>query len=256
MAAMAYKISRGEAFAGRSTSPRDVLVLDKDNPPAAVRDRCRRLDIHYHPGFRIWGLWNVEEPPSPGGAIIFDWVARTEPKPLILVHSSVSFHPGDENDAAATRQYMSQYAGLTKLGATIMLEHQSGKGDSSRDYRGSSDYKAASDLCWHVSNAGALEGRLTVVTLRAFKQRLAVEKPVLQLRYNTGSFIAEDAPQLQTISERLGHLLRSHPRITKQELETLAKGIGIGQTATRHWLEQALRAAASIKPPAPITATF
>jgi hypothetical protein len=65
---------------------------------------------------------------------------------MIVVHSSVSFHPGDENDAALTRQYMTQYAGLAKLGATVLLEHQSGKADSARDYRGSSDYKGACDI--------------------------------------------------------------------------------------------------------------
>jgi hypothetical protein len=67
MTALGYAVSLGKPFAGRTTTQRDVLVLDKDNPTTAARDGCQRLDVHYHPGYTQWGAWSPEEPPAPGG---------------------------------------------------------------------------------------------------------------------------------------------------------------------------------------------
>ena len=70
---------------------------------------------------------------------MFEWVARCDPKPLIVVDSVIAFHPGAENDANETRQYMSQYRRLTAMGATPVLLHHVGKSETAKDYRGSSE---------------------------------------------------------------------------------------------------------------------
>ena len=121
----------------------------------------------------VWGQWVGEDPPSAGGAIVLEWVARCDPKPLIIVDSVIAFHPGAENDSNETRKYMAQYRMLTALGATVVLLHHIGKSETSRDYRGSSDYKASIDIGYKLTNLGD-GARLSTLELKPFKQRFSV----------------------------------------------------------------------------------
>jgi|SRR5579863_3492408 len=74
-----------------------------------------RLRIKTHDNFRVWGQWVGENPPAAGGTIVFDWVTRCSPKPLIIIDSVIVFHPGAENDSNETRRYMAQYRRLTAM---------------------------------------------------------------------------------------------------------------------------------------------
>lgn len=136
-----------------------------------------RLGIKTHANSKVWGQWVGEDPPAAGGAIVLEWVARCDPKPLIIIDSVIAFHPGAENDSSETHRYRAQYKRLTAMGATVVLLHHVGKSETSRDYRGSSDYKASIDIGYKLTNLGD-GARLSALDLRPFKQRFSVA-PVL-----------------------------------------------------------------------------
>jgi len=117
-----------------------------------LASRFRRLGIETSDQFRVWGNWLPEEPPAAGGAIVLEWAARIEPKPLIVVDSLIGFNPGAENDSSETRRYMGQYRRLASTGAAVWLQHHTGKSETSKDYRGSSDIKASIDIGYHLAN--------------------------------------------------------------------------------------------------------
>ena len=59
------------------------------------------------------------------------------------------------------------------MGATPVLLHHIGKSGTSRDYRGSSDYKASIDIGYKLTNLGD-GARLSTLELKPFKQRFSV----------------------------------------------------------------------------------
>lgn len=240
MAAAGYAVCDGLKFMGRPTSQRPVLLLDAENPLPAVRERFNRLTIKTSERFKVWGQWVGEDPPSAGGAIVLDWVERCAPKPLIIVDSVIAFHPGAENDSNETRQYMAQYRALTALGATVVLLHHIGKSETSRDYRGSSDYKASIDIGYKLVNFG--DGtRLSALELRPFKQRFPVA-PLLHIRYSNDVFIIDEAEVPKNVTEQLCALLKEKPGITKSEFESIAHERGLGRNRARDFLEGGVKA--------------
>jgi hypothetical protein len=237
MSALAHAVSRGQDFIGRATSHRPVLLLDAENPLPAVRERFGRLGITTHEDFRVWGQWVGEDPPAAGGSTVLEWVARCDPKPLIIIDSVIAFHPGAENDSNETRRQMAQYRTLTTLGATPVLLHHTGKGESSREYRGSSDYKAAIDIGYKLINLG--DGtRLTTLELKPFKQRISAA-PLLQVRYDDGVFSEVQVAVRKSTTELLIDLLKENPGATQSLFERLAINMGIGRSAGRQFLKSA-----------------
>jgi RecA-family ATPase len=170
VSALAYAVSKGQPFLGMKTSKRPVLIIDAENPSVAVIDRFQRLGIKTDDDFRVWGQWTGEDPPPAGGAIVVEWITRSEPKPLIIIDSFIRFHPGAENDSTETQKYMAPYRKLATLGATIVILHHIGR-DTSQDYRGSSDIKASVDIAYKVVHLGD-EALLSRLEIRAFKQRI------------------------------------------------------------------------------------
>jgi hypothetical protein len=235
LASAGHAVSLGLPFMGLSTSRRPVLILDGENPRPAVRERFDRLGIKTHPGFRVWGQWVGDDPSSAGGAIVSEWVARCDPKPLIIVDSVIAFHPGSENDSNETRRFMGQYRRLTFMGASLVLLHHIGKSDASRDYRGSSDFKASIDIGYKLTNLGD-GARLSALELRPFKQRFPVA-PVLHMRYSDGVFCVDQTEVRKSPTERLCDLLKENPGITKTEFEALAQSQGLGRNSGREFLE-------------------
>jgi archaellum biogenesis ATPase FlaH len=233
--AFGYAVSRGTEFLGRKTSKRPVLMLDAENPAAFVSERFQRLGIATHEGFRVWGQWVGEGPPA-GGAIIEQWITRSEPKPLLIVDSFIRFHPGLENDASDTQKYMGMYRRLAALGATIAILHHTGKAETAQDYRGSSDILASVDVAYKLTNLGD-GSQLSLLELRAFKQRIAVA-PRLLFRYQNGKFVSDEREALKTVTERLVELLQANPGITTAEFEKLAAAQSLGRNRARDFLRK------------------
>jgi hypothetical protein len=199
-----------------------------------VVERFDRLGIQDGPNFKIWGGWAAEEPPAPFSPIVIAWVTVCEPKPLIVVDSLVSFHRGNENDATETRAFMQGFRRLADLGATIILLHHSGKSDSSREYRGSSDIKASLDVGYHLANLGD-SSQLGMLRLKAFKARFSVQ-PEIILNYRGGKFEIDGRQITRTNSEILRDLLTQNPGVQAKRFEDIGGEKGVARNKTRDFL--------------------
>jgi hypothetical protein len=135
---------------------------------------------------------------------------------------------------------MAQYRQLTAMGATPVLLHHVGKSETSKDYRGSSDYKASIDIGYKLTNLGD-GARLSTLELKPFKQRFSVA-PVLHLRYADGVFSIDQAGARKSPVERLCDLLKENPGITKADFEALASERGLGRNRGRDFLADGVKA--------------
>jgi hypothetical protein len=217
--ALGYCISKGIEFAGHKCSKRPVLILDRENGIDVLQERFARLGIENEGGPIVWGAWLECEAPSPAAGVMLDWTSRTDPKPVIIVDSAIAFLEGDENSATAVRAFMSQMRQLANLDAAVILLHHSGKAETSKDYRGSSDFKGSIDVGFNVRNCG--EGQLTKVRLTAFKSRFTVDRSLI-LEYRDGQFHVDERPHAvaRTVTEQLTELLRNNAGIKGTELRS------------------------------------
>lgn len=235
--AIARDICRGVEFAGRKTTQRPVLILDRENPIGVTRDRGERLGITREDDIRVWGGWLREEAPAPNAEILLRWVMEQKRKPLILADSLIRFLSGSENDATESSASIGGFRRLVDAGATVVLLHHSGKAETAKDYRGSSDLKAAIDVGFNVKNLGG--DRLGRMVLRTFKSRYIVPSEIL-LDYADGAFIGESRPTVTTVSDRLRDLLTEHAGVLTRDFETLAAANGIGRNQARRWRDENL----------------
>lgn len=247
--AMASCIERGVPFAGLKTQRRPVLVLDKENPLAIVIERLERLGVDVSENFKIWGGWCEEEPPQPGAMIVVQWVMGCDPKPVIIVDSLIGFFEGDENNASEVRQYMHAFRQLANMGATVVVLHHPGKGESSKDYRGSSDIKASIDVGYKLTNQGDVS-RLTSLHLAAFKARFTVETEAI-FHYRDGEFQMDRRPVVQMNEDIIRNLLVNNPGIRKEEFEKIALEKGVTRSRLRTFLVNSIGSGAVRVEPGP-----
>jgi hypothetical protein len=235
VSSMADAIVRGEAFAGRKCTQRKVLILDRENAIEVVKERFERLEITGD-GPLVWGGWLDEEAPTPNAAVILDWVQRTEPKPIIVIDTLVTFLEGDENSATDVQKFMEKLRQLANLGAGVIGLHHSGKAETAKDYRGSSYFKGGADVALQLTNFGTAE--LTKIQLKAFKSRFTIDREII-LEYFNGRFASDSRPHaaIRTVTEQLTKLLFDNPSITKTEFEKLAGERGLGRNRARKFLD-------------------
>jgi hypothetical protein len=163
---LAEAVARGEAFIGNPTKQRKVLICDKENAASVYHSRFARFNLTENPNIFYWGYWCDPGPGGPDSKIVREFVQREQP--LVIFDSFISFHPGDEQDATETRAYMDHFRELTGLGATVIAIHHTGKADSTKEYRGSSDIKASIDVGLVLT---AKRPMLKLLQLRPFKIR-------------------------------------------------------------------------------------
>jgi hypothetical protein len=232
----------GDSGSGKSTLvtawARDaavpVLFLDRENPVGVVIDRLNRLAFEDCPRSRFWGGWLPEEAPLPDSPVVIEWVKSCNPRPLLVVDSFIAFRGGNENDAGETRSFMHRCRRIADLGATVVIIHHDGKSETARDFRGSSDFKAAIDLGFHVTNFG--DGHLDKLVLRPFKVRIQVASEI-SYEYADGRFIRRGRTEAQqTISEQLATILRMNPGVTSRKFEELAISRSIARQRAREFL--------------------
>jgi hypothetical protein len=130
-----------------------ALILDRENPRKLVHERLDRLHVD-ESRIKIWGGWCDQEAPLPDAPAVLEWVESCDPPPLVVVDSYGAFFSGDQNDATETRKFMHRCRRLADRGVTVIVLHHSGKSESSKDFRGSSDFAAELDLGFAVSNVG------------------------------------------------------------------------------------------------------
>jgi len=245
----------GDAGSGKSTLAtawaRDAwrtkgvpsLFLDRENPASVIADRLARLGTEDGPGLRFWGGWLPEEAPQPDAAIVRQWAA--EHRGIAVVDSFSAFLAGDQNDATVCRAFMHRLRRIADTGSTVVVLHHSGKGESSADYRGSSDFKAAIDVGYHVSNFGS--GRLERMLLRPFKARMGADGEI-SYEYADGQFICGAGNGArETVSEQLTAILRQNPGITGRQFEDFVAAAGLGRNRGRAWLSDGVLSGAIVR---------
>jgi len=237
---MCAAVATGESFAGFQTQKRKVLVLDRENGLATLVEKFDRMHINDGSDFILWGGWAGDEPPAPFSPIVINWVKSCDPAPLIVVDSLIGFNAGEENSATETRAFMHQLRRLADLGCAVILLHNSGKSDSSREYRGSSDIKASIDVGYHLANIGADPLRLELVRMRAFKARFAVQQEII-LRFTDGQFQIDGRGPIRTNQKTLIDLLVSNPGVRKNDFEKLAIEKGVTRSKARQFIDDGVR---------------
>jgi AAA domain len=164
--ALANCVATGTPFLGHKCEQRKVLFVDGENGLQVYHERFRRLNINENPNMLFWGLWVRPEPEGPHSKVIMKFAL--EHRPLIIFDSFIAFHPGSEQDATETRAYMDFFRQLASAGATVVLIHHIGKGETSKEYRGSSDIKASVDAAFLLT---ARKPLLKQMELKPFKSR-------------------------------------------------------------------------------------
>jgi predicted ATP-dependent serine protease len=217
-----------------------VLILDRENPLSVVADRHARLKITDVPDYKHWGGWLDPEAPIPGSATVMTWVASCVTPPLVVVDSLVAFLRGDENSAEEMRGFMDQCRRLADFGAAVVVLHHTGKSETSKEYRGSSDFKAAIDVGFHCFNLSP-DMRLGALHLRAFKSRFGFTGEVVY-RYNGGELSPDEVPgtSSEMLTEKLTNVIRLHPGIATKEFEDEAVKSGVSRVQARMFMERGL----------------
>jgi AAA domain/Toprim domain len=242
------KSSLASFIAATAAQERDVLYCDRENNLPVVAERHARMGIVDGGKFKYMGLWCGVEPWAPDSPELIAWVKQCDPKPLLIFDSVSAYFDGDENSATDMRAFMESFRRLTALGATVLLLHHSGKGENTKDYRGSSDLKASIDSGWHLSNFG--EGRLERLRLRAWKCRYAIASDIL-MDYAGGRFLRDersDAPA-RSFSDQLTSLLRQNPGLTQTAFEAITTRAGIARAITRSFLRNGVSAKTIVEEP-------
>jgi archaellum biogenesis ATPase FlaH len=232
---LAYAIANGLQFAGMDTKKRPVLVLDRENALSVVQERLRRLGIMTSKDLKIWGPWVGDGAPNLDANILLEYVDAYEPKPVIFVDSLVAFHTGSENDSTETRAYMNHARKLATMGAAVIMLHHTGKADTAKEFRGSSDIKAVIDVGFTLRNSGG--SRLENVTLTSFKSRFTT-RDELTLRYSGGTFFPSSGLAKPSNQSRMVDLLKNNSGIKKKQFEQKCDELGISRAEARQFLDE------------------
>jgi len=243
---IATAILRRQHDAGRPCG-----ILDRENSKPGIEDRFNRLRMSDDASFHVWGDWVRDETgqqvraPNPGSAPVQIWVAQCEPKPCILVDGLSAFFGGDnQNDAAQMRKFLDPMRRLCAMGATVILVHHDGKSESSKDYRGSSDFAPAIDIGFHVTTSNAT-GYLDRLLLRCYKHRFGFAGEITY-DYADGRLLQRIEPEAasETVTEQFTVLLRLNPGISARGFDQKAADRGLGRNRARQWLNDGVSSGA------------
>jgi len=236
LTSIAYAISVGEPWMGFETVKTPVLYLDRENNLNTARKRLDRLHSRTGPNFLYWGNWVSEAVHEISSTKVYEWVAAQPVKPLIIVDSFIAFHEGSENDAAEVRRTFDMGRALTALGATVIFVHHTGKAETSKQYRGSSDIKGSVDFAYKITST--LNGMyLDRVEMECFKFRdEVIEK--LSMCYATGHFKSAEVgiSKAADTYDKLTSLLQVNAGSTQGQFIELAGKMNIGKKAAREFL--------------------
>ncbi|MBZ5678216.1 MAG: AAA family ATPase [Acidobacteriia bacterium] len=235
--AIAGAVAHGRRFLGREVKQRPVLYLDGENPLALVLQRLGQLSIDPTEALSIWGGWHSSEPPGPKDERLLNF-AR-EYQPLIIFDSLVYFHQGDEQSATETRAFMNFFRKLANAGATLVVLHHTGKGKSSKRYRGSSDIEASVDMAYHLEGTRKA-GPVDRLRMTCFKSRFQPGQN-FGLEFHQGRGFEDVAlpqgTQKASAETVVPGIIADHPDgINGMKTKALAKEQGVGKNAVDEFL--------------------
>jgi len=229
-------VAHGAPVAGRRAERSKVLYVDGENPLYTVKQRLASLGIRETNDLMIWGGWNPWPPQGPQSQLIIDFARRH--KSLIIFDSLIEFHPGSEQSSTETRAFMRYFRALANLGATVIVLHHSGKAETAKIYRGSSDIKAAVDTAYQLESVNKESNRLGQLSLKCFKGRLVPGQNFgLEFREGEG-FIACNVPtRTKTVESVIDDILKSHPGSNQKMIVQLGQAQGCSKKQLEHSLK-------------------
>ncbi|MBI3485259.1 MAG: AAA family ATPase, partial [Acidobacteria bacterium] len=212
---LARGVAEGSTFLGRKCVARKVLYLDRENPPALVRERATLLRLPSTDELKIWGAWLDDPPPLLGDPRLLEYAAQHAP--LMVFDSFIRFHEMDENSASAMALVMGAARALANAGSSVVILHHKPKGDGSH-YRGSSDIRAGVDVAYAVSQ----DSDSGLISFKCFKNRLAPEfaltlRPELE---SHGDFAVVETPPRESSNDafRIGEIILAEPGLSQGQL--------------------------------------
>lgn len=235
--AAAAAVAEGSPFLGFSATQSHAVYVDGENPAAVVSERLDRLGIPYSDNLHIWGGWNNPPSAGPGFPAVVDF-AR-ERRGLLVYDSLIQFHNGSEQDSSETRRYLALYRHLANLGAAVLLLHHTGKAENTKQYRGSSDIKAAVDQALCLELIGEGQGNTRTLRLTAFKTRIAHLEP-LRIEWSEQGFRLSQN-RIRTNREIVEGIIADRPGMTGTEIGLLANAAGVPKNRCEALLMQGAR---------------
>jgi hypothetical protein len=174
--------------------------------------------------------------------VILEWAKSCALPPVIIVDSLRAFLDGaNENDAAVIRTFFDKFKLLTKLGCAIIVLHHGGRNENNKQWRGSSDIKAAITTAYFMENLGGCD-ELGPLRLTAFKKRARTVSLFRIKVTSDGEFWLEpeeyQQPRQLTAEDKFKNLLQEHPGSTSRQIDELAKTYGLSRDTVRGLLKQ------------------
>jgi KaiC/GvpD/RAD55 family RecA-like ATPase len=229
--ALVGAIAYGQKFLGKTVKKQRVLYVDRENPLFAVRERLNLLRIAETRDLLYWGLWIDNEPAGPTSPSM---IAFAKTRPVMVFDSLVAFHPGSEQNASETRKHMHSYRRLAACGATVIVVHHAGKSEGSKQYRGSSDIKAAVDLAYVVDSLSDPSAGISILRVSGFKNRIALPQ-TLRVEFSGGLF--QKSGGRQTDREIVEQIIRERSDQSQASLVKLASVGGVAKNRCLQVLE-------------------
>lgn len=200
----------------------------------------------------------VKDPSNPVQKIdeLEDWINLQWRPPLIVIDSLVRFASGNENETETWKQWWETIARYKAKGVSFLILHHSGKGDTTREGRGSTDITAGSDFKFLFEKMK--DGENEFKSLRKMKMKM------LRTRYPDPDVLIEStvhispegvwtqsatAAQVKATkkvdlsnAERLRDLLKANPGIGVNEFIKIAAEAQIGKRFIITWKDEGLTA--------------
>lgn len=210
-------VAGGAPVIGIPVAARPVLYLDGENPHYVVKQRLLDLGIADTPNLRVWGGWISSPPVGPKHPLVIEFARKH--KGVIIYDSLIEFHPGSEQSSTETRAFMRFFRRLAHLGATVIILHHTGKAETSKQYRGSSDIKAAVDTAYLLTRNSQDPSELGELSMNCFKARLAPGRNFGMKFQKRQGFISCDAQNpAQTVTEIISAILEQNPNSNQSEI--------------------------------------
>jgi hypothetical protein len=230
---LAGHVAHGREVLGRTVRRSRVLYLDGENPLYMVKQRLFDLGIAETPDLTVWGGWNKWPPPGPESPVVVKFVR--DHQPLIVYDSLIEFHTGSEQSSTETRAFMRRFRALANMGATVVILHHTGKAPTSKEYRGSSDIKAAVDTAYLLERADENTPEIRRLLLKCFKGRLALAQNFsMEFRRGFGFVPAETG---KTVSQIIEDVLREHPGSNQSQIIKLCVARGCSKSQVQKALK-------------------
>ncbi len=235
--AIAGAVAHGQPCLGCSPKQARALYVDGENPLHVAKERLERLGIASTDALHIWGGWNDPTPTGPDSPEVIEF-AR-ERSGLIVYDSLIQFHRGSEQDSSETRRYLNQYRHLANQGAAVLLLHHTGKGENAKQYRGSSDIKAAVDQAFCLELIGEAERSIRTLRLTPFKSRIAHVDP-LRIEWSEQGFRLSES-RIKTNREIVEGIIAARPDMNGKEIVSCAQAAGVAKNRSEALLVDGVR---------------